>query len=419
MRITTIFRRILGVTTMLVRSVRFDDEELIVEVKPSWHRPRCGQCLRKAPGYDQRRARLWRSLSFGPVLVWLEYAPRRVRCKRCGVVTEAVPWARHKSHFTRDFEEMTAYLAQTTDNTTVSRSMGIAWVTVGRIVERIIAERLDPARLQGLGRIGVDDFSYRKYHRYLTVVVDHDRQRVVWAAKGRSPETLKAFFEELGPRGRAEIECVTMDMAAGYIKATEEALPQAQIIFDRFHVQRLASEALDEVRRSQLHQLRGTPAGRELFRSRFALLKNPWNLTDVEEEKLSSIQRKNLPLYRAYLLKEGLALALDYTQPWRAKKRLEEWVAWASRSRLKPFVRAARTVRKHFDGIMAYVKYRLTNGIVEGTNNRLRAIARRAFGFHSPAPLIAMLYLCCGDIPLDPPLPGRRHDSIQNHPLPI
>ena len=123
--------------------------------------------------------------------------------------------------------------------------------------------------------IGVDEFSYRKRHRYLTTVVDHDRRRVVWAAPGHSSDTLGAFFDELGEERCAKIECVTMDMAGGYIKAVEERLPEAQIVFDRFHVQRLVSDALDEVRRAQLREIRGTDEGRELFRSRFALLKNP------------------------------------------------------------------------------------------------------------------------------------------------
>jgi len=179
-------------------------------------------------------------------------------------------------------------------------------------------------------------------------------------------------------------------------------------VFDRFHVQRLASDALDKVRRAQLREIRGTDEGTELFKSRFALLKNPWNLNRKEKQKLNELQRTNAKIYRAYLLKETLAKAkaLDYRQPWRAERALREWLAWASRSKLKPFVQTARTIRKYFDGIVAYIQNRLTNGIVEGFNNKLRMIARRAFGFHSPPPLIAMLYLCCGGITLDPSLPG-------------
>ncbi len=337
--------------------------------------------------------------------IWLQYAPRRVQCEGCGICTEKVPWAERKSRFTHDFEEMTAYLAQVTDRTKVTKLMGISWSTVGAIVQRIVARRLDPTRLDDLKRIGIDEFSYRKYHRYLTIVVDHDRRRVVWAAQGRSADTLKSFFEELGEQRRASIKCATIDMAGGYIKALKEMLPEAEIIFDRFHVQKMASEAVDDVRREQLRELRGTPEGKELFKSRFVLLKNPWNLTRKEKQKLSQVQDNNVPLFRAYLLKETLAQAFDYVQPARGKRAMKEWLSWASRSKLPSFVKLARTIRKHLKGVLAYFTERLTNGLTEGINNHLRMIARRAYGFHSPDPLIAMMFLSCGGIRLDPPLP--------------
>ena len=198
---------------------------------------------------------------------------------------------------------------------------------------------------------------------------------------------------------------VTMDMSRSYRRAVEDRLPNAQIVFDRFHVQQLASNALDEVRREQLRTLRGTADGREIFKSCFALLKSPWNLTQAESEKLSDVQRSNAPLYRGYLLKETLARALNYKQPWRVRRALLRWLSWASRSRLAPFVVVARTIRRHLQGVLAYANERLTNGIVEGFNNKLRMIARRAYGFHGHEPLVAMLFLCCGGIELEPPLP--------------
>lgn len=405
MRITTLFRRLLGVISLLVSSVTFEEDGLVLRVRPRWLKPRCGGCGRRASGYDRLPERYWRHLGLGRTRIWLAYALRRVDCEDCGIHTEQVPWAYHNSRFTLDFEEFVAYLAQSTDKTKVSELMRISWRTVGAIVERVVARNLDPSRLEGLVNIGVDEFSYRKRHRYITTVVDHDRRRVVWAAPGKTADVLKAFFEQLGEERRAGIECVTMDMAQTYIKAVEESLPQAQIVFDRFHVQRLVSDALDEVRRAQLREIRGTDEGKELFNTRHALLKNPWNLNLTEEQRISDVQRTNAPLYRGYLLKETLAQALDYLQPWRAERALRAWLAWASRSRLKPFVKAARTIRKHLGGILAYFQARLTNGLTEGFNNKLRMIARRAFGFHSAEALISMLYLCSGGIRLDPPLP--------------
>ncbi len=199
-----------------------------------------------------------------------------------------------------------------------------------------------------------------------------------------------------------------MDMSGGYIKAVKDAIPDAdkKIVFDRFHVQRLASDAVDEVRRSMMRLVRGTEEARAIKNTRFVLLKKPSNLTKDEKSRLSEVQRSNRSLYRAYLLKETLASALNYRQPKRAEDALHDWLAWASRSRLPAFVRAARTIRKYFDGVIGYVRTRLTNGLVEGINTRLRMIARRAFGFHSAAALIAMLFLTNGGIQLEPPLPA-------------
>lgn len=407
MRVVTLFRQLLGVSDLFVQSVCLAPDGLVLGVRPRWQRPRCGQCGRRAPQEGFGRTRRWRHLGWGSTKVWLVFRPRRVLCRPCGGVrTEKEPWASHASRYTKDFEELTAYLAQVTDKTQVTRLMGISWTTVGSIVERVVAQRLNPKRLENLVRIGMDEFSYRRRHRYITTVVNHDSRRIVWAAKGNSAATMEAFFDDLGPQGRASIESVTIDMGGGFMKAIKHRIPHAEMIFDRFHVQRLVTHALDEVRRAQIRELRGTPSGRDLFRTRFVLLRNPWNLNRSERQKLNELQRTNAPLYRAYLLKETLAQALDYRQPWRARKALNEWLCWASRSKLRPFVKAAKTIRKHKQGILAYIKDRLTNGLVEGLNNRLRVIARRAYGFHSAQALNSMLFLCCGGVELHPPLPG-------------
>ena len=249
--VTTSFRKLIGVTSLFfVTGVSFGPSGLVLLVRPARRKPRCGRCGRRAPGYDRRRLCYWRHLALGRFRLWLAYAPRRVACPGCGVTTEEVPWASSVIRFPWEFEGVTAYLAEITDRTTVTKMMGIAWRTVGRIVERVIERRVDSSRLEGLRAIGVDEFSYRKRHHYLTVVVDHDRRRIVWAKEGRSCEVLKSFFQELGIDRCFNTKTVTIDMAAGYRKAIEEWLPQAEIVFDRFHVERLASEALEEVRRS-------------------------------------------------------------------------------------------------------------------------------------------------------------------------
>ena len=407
MRLTTVLRRLLGVTQMHVRDAHVGaDGPLAVWVRPSWRRSRCGTCGGRAPRYDRRPLRQWRHLPWGRTPVWLRYAPWRVSCRQCGVRVERVPWAAGNSVFTALFEELAAYLAQVTDRTTVSRTLGISWQAVGSIVERVVSRRLDPERLAGLRRIGVDEFAYRKRHHYLTVVVDHDRRRVVWAGKGRSAETLEKFFDLLGPSGCERIVLVTADLAASWQKALRARVPHAEVVFDRFHVERLAADAVDEVRRAEQRRL-GAKAAKTLKGSRFCLLKHPARLKPGEKRRLEALRRQNRALDRAYELKEYLAVIFEQATPDEAPDMLDQWLAWAARSRLAPFVKLARTIRKHAAGILAYLDTKMTNGPVEGFNNKLRVIARRAYGFHSHDALISMLFLCCGGIELDPPLPTR------------
>lgn len=406
MRVTTLLRKLLCVTRLVVENARFETEGLVIGVRPRrGRRARCGQCGKAGSTYDRQPKRLWKHLPLGEVFIWLEYAPRRVQCARCGVRIEQVPWAAHRSRFTLQLEEMVAYLATTTSRKAVSELLGVNWRSVGAVVERIVSQRMDPERFSKLRRVGIDEFSYRKHHRYLTVVVDHDRGRVIWAAEGRSGQTLHEFFDLIGANVAHALEHVTMDMAAGYIGVVRERAPQAEIIFDRFHVAQLASNAVDEVRRSLVRQLAGTDDASAVKKTRWALLKNPGRLLPSQQLKLAELARINSPLYRAYLLKETLAAALDRKQPWRARKQLDQWMAWASRSKLKPFVRLAKTIRKHRDDIVRYVELRLTNAVVEGINNRIRVIARIAYGFHRPQTMIAWIYLCCSTISLSPPLP--------------
>jgi transposase len=253
--------------------------------------------------------------------------------------------------------------------------------------------------------IGVDELSFRRHHEYVTVVVDHLKKRVVWVGEGKGEKTLLKFFDELGPERTRGLTHITMDMSAAYRAAVEARAPQAQKVFDRFHVQKLASEAVDSVRRQEMGLLSGTAQGQALKKSRWALLKNPWNLTQRQGEKLSEVARTNKRLYRAYLLKESLAQGLSYRQHWRAAQHLKSWTQWASHSKLKPFVKLSNTVRTFKEGILAYVSTGLSNGLVEGLNNKIRLITRRAFGFHGSHALAAMIHLCCGGMELTPPLP--------------
>jgi transposase len=256
--------------------------------------------------------------------------------------------------------------------------------------------------LDGLEFIGIDELSYRRHHEYLTVVVDHVQQRVVWVSEGKNVATVGRFFDALGPERTTRLKCVTVDMSAAYVEAVTTRAPQAQVVFDRFHVQRLVQDALDQVRRAEVRALEGSDERRGLKQTRWALLKNHWNLSAIEYQRLSTIQRTNRRLYRAYLLKTALADILGRRQVGVVRVKLAEWISWASRSRLKPFKRAAATIRKYFEGVVAIVSTGLNNGRVEGLNGKIRTITRRAYGFHDAGSLIGMIMLCCTGIVLHP-----------------
>jgi transposase len=395
-----------------VSHVSFDEESLVVDVAPPWKRPRCSECGRKGSGYDRDRGRRWRHLDVAGMKFILRYDIRRVSCPTCQAVkVERVPWAETSSWFTVPFEDHVAYLAQRSDQTTVSASMRIAWQTVGAIVQRVVARHRQGDPLDGLVTIGVDELSYRRHHQYVTVVVDHATRRIVWAREGKDADTLKAFFAELGEARCAKLEAVTIDMSGAYIKAVTEATPNAQIIFDRFHVQRLAQDAVDEVRRDEVRAATSEEERKHLKGTRWPLLKSFWNLSLFDSLRLSQLQRENKRLYRAYLLKDALVRTLDCTSEPLARIKLDQWIRWARRSHLEPFKRVALTISQHAEGLLAYVRSGLSNGRTEGLNGKARTITRRAYGFHSAASLIGLLMLCCSGIRLEPVFhwPGSTH----------
>jgi transposase len=402
MRATTLLKTVFGIKCTRVTAVSFSDEGLVCDVAPTTCVARCGSCGCRVHDVYDRRERRWRHLDLGGMKTELRYAIRRVDCPRCGVTTELVPWARHASSFTDAFEQTAAFLAQACASTVVSEMMRVAWRTVGAIIRRVV-DRVAPSdRLAGLTHIGIDELSYRKHHEYVTIVVDHLSGNVVWAHPGKNADTLRKFFAELGKERSTLLQAVTIDMSAAYRAAVEEHAVNAKIIFDRFHVQRLAHTALDEVRRAEVRAIEEPEDRKALKHSRFALQKNPWNLTAIERGKLIEVERTNRTLYRAYLLKESLAAILDRRQPEVAREKMTEWISWASHSGIAPFAKVARTIAGHLDGIIAYVASGLSNGRSEGLNGKARTITRRAYGFHDAWSLIGMLFLCCSGIRLTP-----------------
>jgi transposase len=413
-RNATVWAGMFGVEkSTVIDGVEFEDdiESIVVSVRPrKGAKQRCGLCQRRCPRYDHGEGRRrWRGPDLGLLRSFLEADSPRVTCPTHGVVVASVPWARHGARHTKVFEDTVAWMATRTSKSTLEVLLRIAWRTVGAIVTRVVAEGVaarDP--LEGLRRIGIDEISYKKGHRYITIVVDHDTGRLVWAAPGRDRKTLNAFFNALGEMRCAAVTHVSADAAQWIADEVVLNCPNAVRCADAFHIVAWAGDALDQVRRDTWNDARKggmSVHARDLKGARYALWKNPENLTDRQQAKLAWVAKVNHQLYRAYLLKEQLrqVFALKGEE---GKQLLDSWLGWAQRCRIPSFVALGRRLTKHRESIDATLEHRLSNGLVESTNTKLRLLTRIAFGFKSPEAMIALAMLNLGGY--CPPLPGRQ-----------
>ncbi|UQX09537.1 ISL3 family transposase [Candidatus Mycobacterium methanotrophicum] len=413
MRKSRVFATVLGGQDMVIDDVMIEtetsrgkrpvtSEALVFAVRPKANQAsRCSRCQKRCPGYDGGDAiRRWRSLDLGTTKAYLQAAAPRVACPEHGVVVAHVPWARPGARHTWAFEDTAAWLSAHAAISVVAVFLRVAWRTIAAIVGRVVADGRDTNDLLvGLTRIGIDEIAYRKGHRYLTCVIDHTTGRLVWAAEGRNKDTLGRFFDQLGAERAAALTHVSCDGAEWIHAVLRDRAPAAVICLDPFHVVAWALKALDKVRVRTMAR-----AGVRDRHAMWAVRKNPADLTGEQRTSLAAITATNATLYRAYLLKEQLR------EVFRVKGRdgrrlLAGWLSWASHSRIPEFVAVARTVRRHKELIGNTLDHQLSNARSEATNTHLRALTKRAYGFHSPEALIGMAMLTRGG--LCPALPGR------------
>ena len=414
MRVTTAFKRLLDLPGVTVTDVDFSEVRVVVTLKLAQRHLRCPECsFTTMARYDSRPVlSSWRHLDLGRWRLEVRASLRRIECPTHGVRTEGVPFARPGARFTRDFENLVGWLATTMDKTAIRRLLRVDWDSVGRIIERVMATELDPARLDKLYSIGVDEVSWRKGQSYITLVSNHQTGKFVWGAEGKDSATLDGFFSELGKERSEAIGAISMDLGPAFEKSarTEGHATKAIICYDPFHVVQLATNALDKVRREVWQELRKLPdkdAARRFRGARWALLKNPGDLTDDQATTLRKLKRKGGELWRAYALKEALRaiFAGDLNED-DVSQLLDRFCSKASRSGLKPFVTVAKTIRKHKEGILAAIRLGINNAQHEGLNRRVRLIVNRAYGFHSAKAALGLIMLTLG--PINHVLPHER-----------
>lgn len=398
---------------------------------------RCPHCNngKKLPRYDTHSSR-WRGLDCGGLIIEIESEVPRVSCPVHGVVTAEVPWAFPNSRFTKDFDLTVAWMAKHVNKSAVCSYMRISWETVGRCISRT-REYLEPdtaSRLSGLKRIGIDETSYSKGHKYITTVINHDTNTVVWVSKGHGKAVLENFFQTLTAEQRADIEVITGDGARWITDCVEEYCPDSLRCTDPFHVVEWATAALDEIRKEawrdanaklkeiqkEVKRGRGRPSAddeesqrlteakdkaKNIKNSRYALGKAPENLTENQKVKLAMIQANDGRLYRAYQLKESLRLLLKTKDPGKAEAELNHWLSWAQRCRIPSFVELGRKIKRHKEYILNFIRTGLSNARVEANNNKISLIIHRSFGFRNLNNLADLIMLVCSSLVI--PLPNR------------
>lgn len=383
----------------------------------------CPHCGRKcASAGVASRERKWRALDDGPTQIFLVYDLHRISCPEHGVITESVPWAFHDSKFTKTFEQQVAWLALRNSKKDVCLQMRINWRTVGNIVQRVqeVKEKDPSSKYDNLEVIGIDETSYRKGHTYLTTVVNQKTGEVIWAAPGFGKKVLESFFDELTPEQTAKIRLVCADGARWIRSTVHERAPQALFCIDPFHVVSWAVDALDSMRRqawrsaldidkSRPKRGRGRPKKSEdiaekksipLKNSKYALGKNPENLTEKQMERLAEIKEVYPVMFRGYQLKEALRNVF-HTDQAQVESALKHWLDWACRCRIPEFVELSKKIRRHKDSILNTLAYGVSTSRVESLNNKIKLIIRRAYGFANTGNLISMIKLVCSSIGRD------------------
>lgn len=441
----TLCKKLLNVKSAVIEGANFYTDEdgvnhILIHARPNvWHEDDCPFCHKRCRRYDKKNShpRIWRGVDWGSTLVEISYDTHRIECPEHGVLVADVPWAYPGSGFTKDFDLTVGWLATYLPKSTVSEYMRIDWETVGRCVHRTMND-IEPEisrRLDGLVNIGIDETSYKKGHKYITIVVNHDTNTVVWAAQGHGKSVLTQFYRQLTPEQLSSIRVVTGDGAKWITECVNAFTPGCERCVDPFHVVEWAMEALDEVRReawreaydealqlaTEHHGKKGRPSAddveasmvkdarakaNEIKNSAYALGKAPEHLTENQQAKVEMIAKNNNRLYRAYCMKEMLRLLLKMKDVNEAEAELKQWLWRASHSRIDAFKKLYQKVKRHKEHILNAIKLGMSNARIEAINNKIKLIIRKAYGFRNIQNMLDMVYLVCSDLRIT--LPNRK-----------
>jgi transposase len=406
MLLKTILNHIEKHVSFVYHQVRFREggDALEIEVRARrGARPTCSGCSRRGPTYDTLAERAFQFVPLWGIPVFLLYSMRRVKCPRCGVRVESVPWAEGKRQTTISFEWFLAIWAKRLSWTETARVFRTSWETVFRSVERAVDWGRSQADYFGIEAIGIDEIQWKFGQTYLTLVyqIDVHVRRLIWVGEKRTEKTLTAFFDWLGQDRIARLRFVCSDMWKAYLNVVRRRASHCLHVLDRFHIVAHLSKAIDKVRAGEARALQKRGRGNLLKHSRWAVLRRPENRTDKDDLKLAELVRANLKTARSVLLREELYAFWTYHSRSWAGKFLDAWCRKVIRSRIEPMKKFARMLQNHRELILNWFQAKaLSSGIVEGFNGKAKLTMKKAYGFRTYRATEVALYHTRGDLPL-------------------
>jgi transposase len=403
-------RKLLGFQDLVVSAFEFREygRALVLDVKPWGQSGLCPECRhRRELVASAPSVREWRDVSVLDTQVILRYAPREIHCPSHGRLQEWVPFAALHSRVTYRLEYLLVHHCKAMTQKVAARLLHLAPSTLSDVLHRVITRVREGHRIRGLRKIGIDEISYRKGHKYATVVYDLEKRCVLWVGEGKGRETIDFFFKEvLSEAQRLAITEASCDMSEAYIGALKEHCPQATLTLDRFHLVKAMQEAVDEVRKEAWRE--ADKEDKSFFKGlRWLLRRHQENRTKGQTRVLNKLRTCNRRIWRAWVLKEEFDALFDYVYPGSASKALRSWVTSARRSRLDPLRKFANTVMGHFDNIVSFIETRMTNAVSEGINRILRMAKNRASGFRGLQPFSDIIYLIAGDVDIQGRIPVK------------
>ena len=359
----------------------------------------CAKCEKPSYSVHDTIGRTWRHLNFFQFKTYIHCRVPRTKCEDCGVKQVKVPWARKGSGFTLLMDSMIVLMAQHMTVTAIAEMIDEHDTRIWRVLGHYVAEARSHEDFSKVKSVGVDETSRAKGHKYVSVFIDLNKSRVIHVCEGKDASTIESFKTDLEQHNGSgkNINNFCCDMSPAFISGIENSFPNASITFDKFHVTKLMNEAVDKVRREeQSHNAL-------LKKTRYVWLKNPENLTIKQKEALRPLKDLRLKTLRAYNIKLALRDFWNYKYHKSAEGYLKRWYFWATHSRLDPVIDCAKTIKHHWNGVTNYIKTKIDNGILEGTNSLIQAAKDSARGFRSTKNFIITIYLRTGKLEFNLP----------------